>query len=99
MSIERAKELLGHAQYVDQMPLSPHGSTVEELRERSQKAHGLRMEAVVLAVEALIERLEADPAGGQAKAHTCRVCRGSGSAFGPNPNKPCAACGGSGVIR
>jgi DnaJ-class molecular chaperone len=35
----------------------------------------------------------------EALVATCQVCRGSGKAWGANPNKPCEGCGGAGKVR
>ncbi len=94
MSIETAKALLERA---DNEERFWRGG--EDFERIYRKAHGLRLEASVHAIAALIERLDAAMPDPKVEAIRCAHCHGTGHAWGSDPNKPCAACGGAGCLR
>lgn len=91
MSIEDAKAKLEQAERARYS--TRQNPTMDDFRAARENALGLRMEAAVLAVEALIERLD----GGRPK--TCTMCHGTGYRAVPlDTNTPCGVCGGKGSL-
>lgn len=104
--LDRALALLDRANALEQagagcgvLPQNPtlrdFDREEERRRQHHQRIHDLRLEANALAIAALLERdTSAEPA-----LRTCQMCHGVGRAYGPDVNKPCGGCGGSGKQR
>lgn len=95
--VERAKERQHAVVY---SPHVTHESNVRAEATGNREVEGLYAEATVYAIAALFGQgapstpLQPAPR----EPTTCRVCHGTGRAFGPDPNKPCEACAGRGTV-